>query len=1393
MKSLIRDTRSRSVRCTKMILACVALTGAFAASAETVAWTGWAGDGKWSSPNNWAGQVLPQGGDSVFSLQDGGATEVDVAFTNASLQINAGTGAFTFGGTGPLTLLANLTDRSAAAQSFAVPLEFGETDGAFAVQANGPLATTGTVRTAVSSLVKTGAGEWATSDGALLGAQDVAVEAGTLRIARRDGLDGARYSPVVIGKNPTLVWRGVRLADVKGAYARPCGKSFTQHWIKYLPFHWRNDGETATVQFQAVQGGYTKGACVTLTQQGDDVYAQTTKVAYGEPAKLGDDMLSGTGWKTSTIAESVTARDYGVCNLRPAFPADDIACVRVEDAVAGPTDTLVWRNVRLADVTGVVGCPCGLSMGSQNDMWQTLRYTTFFWEKNSDGTSATVQFQLLSGLVKGVCATLTQRGEDVYARTTWAGYGNADKFGADMRSGSGWTKNKVVADLASRDYGVYNLRPVFGTDAAHRSDGIVSASEVLVWSNVQLADVMGVVGRPCGSGIVGWQNLSYTSFFWQNNGTTATVQFQTLDSQAKGVCVTLTQRGNDVYGSATKAAYGAADKFGEDMLSGSGWTYCKAANGRELGDYGVYDLIPLMPAKNGKITVANGARLDVAASSSSLADGEATRGKTIYVSGTGVDGNGALYNSEATGASSGYEYGHIVLAGDTRVGGGVQGIRPLDGSADADAVLEGGATLTVACTNFIFSGTQFALRQLDVATRAMFQVDDLSDDRDGTDRNVGGTITNGIHLLADGAVELCVRTAELPSTMPIVAEPGSRATLDVGSNAVNVRGSLALGADALLTVAGDSTSSGLVLLGALSGSGRLSGANVRFGGTASEWRMVADANAFVEKVDVDDVTDADFLVGLRRISVTYTGDMSFKELVIAPAGALAPEQAAQIELSVVNGEGQKVNGCQLAVKGGNLVLLIGDTSVPTVAHWTGLGRANDFTDSANWACTNEFGQVVSNAVPMSVTVVYLDGAAFDCAAGTPLFVCKEIHVACTLTASTDWSGMDFSRMVGGTIDLNGNDFTLGLTGQPVETLTVTDSSESGGTLALVVPKGSSMTNEKVVFAGSLAFVKTGGGTYVSKVSNSYAGGTTVAEGSYWIHNTGDNTKTWAMPTVRHFGALGTTVTVEKGATLDLRGTYGMKCYPVVLSGGTFANTGYAYDKRDDAGIGQLTLTADSLWDQEKNALFHGDGHTVVKMNGHTLAMNIRTGKNYVYLNDFEFDGGIVDVILGGAFSPCGNGLVTTNALLKMSALLTPYGSSDVGDFEVSTPHKNNGAGTAGVQFRIFGTYTPKSTYNNKMVMQDGSAINLAARTTLPFAITSDLSNQTLGFAENAKVQIDVGRKRLHGGDLVLSWAPETRPSTVKFSLKPGGPNHGTLRQTDAGLEYHTGLFVIICK
>ena len=427
-------------------------------------------------------------------------------------------------------------------------------------------------------------------------------------------------------------------------------------------------------------------------------------------------------------------------------------------------------------------------------------------------------------------------------------------------------------------------------------------------------------------------------------------------------------------------------------------------------------------ATAGEIRIADGARLDLnvdGGNSTNLAKTEATHGKTVYVEGSGPNGESAIINSNPANAY-GANFGRLVATGDAKVGGsGRIGVRPLPGSQIPGSAIEGAGTLHILGAGAFEQGQdQVSVTSVECA------IGGIVVERGGYfqfDGSANGTVTNGV-TLADGSF-MRLYQSTVSEEIPVVVPAEASALLKSAYLASTLKGAMRI--DGELTTQNGSGAT-LTLAGTLSGNGSLKGNALGFSGAASRWEMSADDRGFTSKVDIDGQSNANLLVGLHEIAVTYTGNPAEKhDFEIGPAGALTATAAAQVVLSVRDAQCAAIPNCWLGIANGKLILHLNDTNVVRTAVLTGRGvDPNDYTDPANWACSNDVGSVVADGLPMAVTTVIVPGAncTFNCPAGAALATCREITFTypVTLAADCDWRGLLKNLVIDGTIDLNGH-------------------------------------------------------------------------------------------------------------------------------------------------------------------------------------------------------------------------------------------------------------------------------------------------------------------------------------------------------------------------------------
>lgn len=444
----------------------------------------------------------------------------------------------------------------------------------------------------------------------------------------------------------------------------------------------------------------------------------------------------------------------------------------------------------------------------------------------------------------------------------------------------------------------------------------------------------------------------------------------------------------------------------------------------------------------GEIRVANGAQLDINTlqpANMSISTGETTHGKTIYVEGDGIDSEGAIINTAVQSTERyGQLFGRLVLTGDasicTRTGTNLtrMDVRPLTGSAYAGALVEGAYTLTLNAGNkFDANKAAFALKELVAWGELEFE-----------DSNTG-VVTNGLRLCTGSLLKLNGVTA-LPQ-MPIFVEPDASVELLVAQKALTLTSPVVTGAGSDLAVSCSVTAtfagglhldgtlnktgaSPMLITGTLSGAGTLAGEQVRFSGTNTCWRLVANDDGFTNKVDTTGVADTAFLMELKKFEIVYTGEHPEKKVMtICPAGDFTPVGVNDITLQVTNAAGAPILNCWLEASDGVLKVHFADAEMPAVtAEWTNAADDGDVANAANWICRNEAGDPIPNRLPAESTVVLIGANnRFVCTNAAPL-VCGKVRFepGASLGADCDWRGLAGVPLEG-TLNLAGHKLTVG--------------------------------------------------------------------------------------------------------------------------------------------------------------------------------------------------------------------------------------------------------------------------------------------------------------------------------------------------------------------------------
>ena len=441
---------------------------------------------------------------------------------------------------------------------------------------------------------------------------------------------------------------------------------------------------------------------------------------------------------------------------------------------------------------------------------------------------------------------------------------------------------------------------------------------------------------------------------------------------------------------------------------------------------------------------------------------------------------------------------------------------------------------------------------------------------------------------------------------------------------------------------------------------------------------------------------------------------------------------------------------------------------PATATWTGGGDRSVLTDPANWQCKDSSGNVLAGAIPdVATTVVTVTGTtSFNCPAGaTPIWKTLTVSGTVALSADCDWRGAGsiFSYVnANSTLNLKGFNLRVAVpNAHASRRINVTDDSSagSGGEFHFEVAEGETFRNgcawandSQFWFSGSVHVVKDGKGTYNIGAGHSatglrfyqQTGGTTVHEGLMYIANDGEGTKNetyYAQNTRPVFGAYGSAITIEAGATFDYKGIYDILKYRMYMNGGTFTNT-RAPARPDYGPNGEIVFGADSFINVARTAHIGGP----FTLNGHTLTATIAANQIW-YCRSGSASNGTVKLEGDGVFqAPYEAITATNNATYDIACAINLAQPMSVSNYVARYTGTAN-AGTA--DFKVFGIFTPVADGFYPVTMQNGSTIDLSGKTGTWSSIGA---TGAIKFASGAVVTLDVGARSLAHGERVLAWS-----------------------------------------
>ncbi len=491
--------------------------------------------------------------------------------------------------------------------------------------------------------------------------------------------------------------------------------------------------------------------------------------------------------------------------------------------------------------------------------------------------------------------------------------------------------------------------------------------------------------------------------------------------------------------------------------------------------------------------------------------------------------------------------------------------------------------------------------------------------------------------------------------------------------------------------------------------------------------------------------------------------------------------------------GDNVDGSRICViENGVFYDVAEDSRLVTSASWTGQAGDGDIANPGNWSCFNAHGRAVENGVPGVSAKVHVSGAF---GAGVPSAAAMPWQSATfgslSLMSDMDMRGLDsFFACVdaSSTIDLRGHKLYVNTpNGNPPVALTVTDSttdSSKPGELHIAVPAGATFTNDRVTLSDNLKLVKEGAGTFTPQVYRlAYTGGNVVAEGTLRLYNgsTKDNA-TYAFGQNNYpnpLGAYGAALTVEEGCEFDINGVYDTNLQYFRLNGGAIVNS-RGQGQSLWGGFGHVTLAADSTVTVGNNIVWTGP----IDFGGNALACSIASGKTF-FFRGTATDGTLRATGAGTlqVATEAGSQTMDLDAAtaLNVAAVLT------VRDYTARYEGTSN-AGSAAMN--VYGTFTPVTDNFYGCTMQNGSTLDLTAKTEVwstTGAFTSGANTVTFAANSVIYVALDADRELTfdeRGLAQVVSWEAAP-PDTTKFKLT--GP---ALESKRSLLKRSDGLYLL---
>ncbi len=367
---------------------------------------------------------------------------------------------------------------------------------------------------------------------------------------------------------------------------------------------------------------------------------------------------------------------------------------------------------------------------------------------------------------------------------------------------------------------------------------------------------------------------------------------------------------------------------------------------------------------------------------------------------------------------------------------------------------------------------------------------------------------------------------------------------------------------------------------------------------------------------------------------------------------------------------------------------------------------------------------------------------------------KQVDENYSLTDDEDWLAFETVGIGTSTIDLKGHKLAISsLDGSG----TITDS-VGGGELWIDVCAGRQITISSVALTGKLTLVKTGPGMLsAAKAGQTFTGGTRIVSGvvKYACSSDGriDLTHPFGFTSATAMGP----ITIEEGGILDPGGSQSWGNHTLIINGGMISNTVAGGNMTYGIFNPKTTVNGDFTFATLENYAW-----TVPDLSGHTVTVDIGVGKIFNVATSVNYPiitGGRMNVVRGGNLATF-SGRATDFHMVDLdcfNAALNLSGPMSVRDYG---PQYTGNYGKGNVALDVYGTFTPASNFFYGPTMQDGSAIDLSAKTDA-WSVTSSLTdggNATTKFAAGANVWIRLGERELSPGDKIVSWT--TQPNAT---------------------------------